>query len=135
MGGKSAQCDGMFRISTISYCYGNIPQESMIFRSPERSVTGQSPKFFFTKVRQPVQRRGGRARLECRVSGNGHFPIPRANVLANIAAEDVVGNRGMVDVRYGASLFNREIRNAKARVERPAPIRRGNQGQGGARVN
>src|SRR5690348_16724383 len=57
----------------------------------------------------------------------GCFTIPRADVLADVAAEHMMTYGGLLFQGDIASLLDREVRNAQPRVQRPGPIRLGDQ--------
>jgi hypothetical protein len=70
-------------------------------------------------------------RLEMGKARNRRAAVPRANVLANIAAEDVAAN-GLAKFQWnGCAQFDRQVGNASACVEHVGL----NDCAGGARVN
>ena len=72
---------------------------------------------FGTQRRHPGQVGRNMLWLKIRVRRYGRFPIPGADVLANIATEKVLANFRAHLFRNGPTKLNREIGNAQAGIQ------------------
>jgi len=67
------------------------------------------------------------ARLKIRVGGDGRLAIPWADVLADVAAEDLAADGGTEVVRDGTALLDGEVGDTEGRIH----LARGEIGIGG----
>ena len=90
-------------------------------RPPHRRAAKRPAEFFRAHLRQPVERRIHQLRPRLKLSGvrRRRFPVPRTNILADVAAEDVPPHPAAQFVirRKRAALFDREIRDALVGIE------------------
>src|ERR1035437_3256295 len=72
----------------------------------------------FHKMFQPGQSACGKRRL----FGHRRAAVPRTNLLADVASEDVPAHPVAMLLRNRASQLDREVRNAAPRIQRPLPF-------------
>src|SRR5262245_30693660 len=110
------------RVSAVAHGDDDVPAEPRIFGALDRRPTKDAAVGVFIHLRQPAQFGVVEPLLRLKLGqGSGRsapcFVVPRANILADIAAKDVVAHRRTKLFRNGAALFDRQVGNAEARVE------------------
>src|SRR5262249_54652144 len=117
--GESDECGYEFFFAAVSHRnYGVAPQTREL-RAADWRVSKHAAKFLLLHLRQPVERGidESLARLKFRGGSAGRFPIPRTDILADIATENMPAHlcaQAFVNV---ATLFDGEIGNAEPRIE------------------
>src|SRR5215475_4966200 len=112
--GQLFEINNIFLASTVAHRDGNVAQKSGMFRSRNWRTTKSFAKFLFRyscelrEVRIHEQLIGP----EVRVRSDRSFAIPRANVLADVATEDVSTDLLAHFFWNRSSLLDREIRDA-----------------------
>ena len=104
------------RPSRIPHSNRDIPQKSAMLRATHSRPAKSSPKFLRRQCSQSFERNHG--------FGNFRSPIPRTNILANIASKNIPANRRPILLRHRAPQLNREIRNASPRIQLKSTQRR-----------
>src|SRR5205823_6889271 len=91
-------------------------QEAAIAGARDGGAAEHGAELVFTERRQLLERRREFARLVCRIARDGGAAVPGADVLANVAAEDVTAHGAADRLRDGIAELDREVGNAEARV-------------------
>ena len=111
-----------FRPPRVADRPGDVAQKARILGPPNRRMAERGPKVLFGEGGKRRETRfvehGVKGRLGCL----RRAPVPGADILANIAPEQMIG--GLPGKRrIGRSpLLNREIRNAQPRIDLPLPV-------------
>src|SRR5208282_1983012 len=81
-------------IAAVAHRYHRVPPQAGTLGAPDRRTAESGAKVLGREVRQPRQRRmeALRVGLELGCRGSGSLAVPGADVLANVAAEDVVSH-------------------------------------------
>jgi hypothetical protein len=97
---------------------GGVSQQSAPLGTPQWSVTESRAKFRLRKIenRNQIKRVRPAARLKVLERAVWRTVVPRANVLANVTAENPVAQSFAQLGRDGRSQLNRQIANAAAAV-------------------
>src|SRR5262249_34076708 len=111
-----------------------IPQKTAIARPRNWCVSKHLSKLGFTEARKPLQWRGDLARRNRGAPRNRRTAIPRTDIVADAAAEDMPADRRPVLFRNGPVKLDCEIGDAAARID-GMPQRAGDNGVGRTRVD
>jgi hypothetical protein len=82
-------------LPTIVLCYLHISDETIVLRSRNRAVTKHRAKLLARDASQLFERRRELTRREGGVAGDRRAAVPWANVLADIASENMTANAGV----------------------------------------
>jgi hypothetical protein len=122
------------RLSAIAHCNGYISQKSGIPGAGDRARVKYRAEFGFADFGEAFEWRRERARLKCDTVRNGRTPVPGADVLADVAAENMLSAAAALLFRYGPAQFDGEVRDAQAGIDGVAE-RAGNDGGGRASLD
>src|SRR5215831_4635675 len=103
-------------VAGITHRDRHIAQEPGIASARDWRTAEQPAEFFFTDPCQILERRRKRARLVYRICRKRCAAIPGADVLADVAAEDVGADCGAVLLRHRAAQLDREVRDAETGI-------------------
>ena len=113
------QCRHKIRVAAIPHGSHRISTQSQKLGTPHRRSAKLLPKFLRLHLGQPFEPWIHQAfsRLKLLRRRDRSLAIPRADILTNIAAENVPPHSRPQLFRNRAALLNREIRNAQARIK------------------
>src|SRR5450755_1286180 len=119
-------------LSAVAHGYRDVAQQSVMFGALHRRTTKYLAKLLDSKACQPLEV-GIHQRLARRKFwrlGQRSFAVPRAYVLADVAAEYLPTDSRPKLFGNGAAFFDSEVRDALGRVK----FVRGGEGVGGAGI-
>src|SRR5437764_14766473 len=94
--GKAFQCGSALRVRRVPHCDRYVTQEPSIFRAEDRRAAEQIAELLCGKGGEAFQRRSERARGEAIIHRRRGLPAPGADILTDIAPEDVLADRAAV---------------------------------------
>src|ERR1700693_36271 len=110
-----------FPVSAIPNSYCSIAPYTRALSSPHRRAAKGPVEFLHTHLRQPLERRFHQllARLQLNRLSRRRFAVPGADILADVAPENMPPHPGakLVILRNRAPLLDREIRDALVGME------------------
>src|SRR4029077_5695858 len=108
-----------FAIAAVAHRNRGISFQAAQFRTPDGGAAERFAEVFRRHLGPPLQCRVDEvfARLKFRGGAYRSFAVPRADVLADVAAEDVPAHAFAQFIRNRSTLFDAEIRDALVRVE------------------
>ena len=95
--GESFERGAKRSVAAIPHGDGDIPQQAGVFRSPQRCATKPCAKLGFGQGSEFLERRGKGLRLKTEIFRLRSATVPWADVLADVAAEDVVCRGRLAD--------------------------------------
>ena len=131
-GERTHECGHSARIAAIAERHAHVPQESRSLRAPNRASREQFREPRIVERQKPLERPAFElAGVQARLARRRSETIPRADVLADVAAEDPFTDQGPQLAGDGAAKFDREVGDAAARVD----LLRSNDGLGRAGID
>jgi hypothetical protein len=102
------------RQAAVAHGDGDVPAQAFELCSLNGRAEKEAAKALLVQLGQPVESGVHQlgSRLQLRIGGNGGFAVPRANVLANVATEDLTSDSFSQFERDRSSFFNRQVRDA-----------------------